>query len=54
MRTNMKNNWKSLLSLILSLAVVLCVFTGCTSEPQHPAEDSNSVSENVYEQEYYF
>ena len=47
----MKNNCKSLLSLILSLAVALCVFTGCTSKPQQPAEDNNSVSENVYEQE---
>jgi hypothetical protein len=52
MGITMKNNCKSLLSLILSLAVALCVFTGCTSKPQQPAEDNNSVSENVYEQEY--
>ena len=41
----MNKNYKSLFSLLLSLAVVLSVFTGCTSKPQQPEE-------NGYEQVY--
>lgn len=43
----MKNNYKSLAALIMSLAVTLAVFTGCT---QQPAQNSETAAEANQEQ----
>ena len=48
----MKNKNKSLLTLILSLAVVLSVFTGCTSQLQQEA-DEGKYAEKTEQEEIY-
>ena len=38
----MKNSYKSLLALVMSLALAMSIFTGCTSKPQQPADNTDA------------
>ena len=46
----MKKRYKSLIALMLSLAVAAGIFTGCTSKPQQSAEEGDTNTEIGYEQ----